>query len=81
MIDLDSPPPCYACGKPVVLHEWRDGDDHGWWWSCSDRACGMEDSAIVDARPSYRTCPATAALAAELIELRERLRAIAEKAP
>ncbi len=73
MIDLDGPPPCYACGKPVTVHEWRDGDDFGWWWSCSDRACGMEDNAVVDVRPSYRTFPATAALAAELTELRERL--------
>ena len=72
MIDLDSPPPCPECGGTVTVHEWRDDDDHGWWWSCV--ACGAENNSIVDERPTYRTFPATAALAAEIDSLRKRLR-------
>ena len=73
MIDLDSPPPCPMCGAPTTVHEYRDGDDHGWWWSCPAAACGAEDNNITDERPTPRNHPATAALAAEIEILRERL--------
>jgi hypothetical protein len=71
VIDLDGPPACRVCGTTVTVNEWREDDEHGWWWWCP--RCGLEDSEPVTVRPSYRTSPATAALAAELTELRERL--------
>jgi hypothetical protein len=76
MIDLDSPPPCPVCGTIVLVHEWRDGDyDYGWWWSCPDAGCPADGRELVDVRPTYRTFPATAALAEEVLMLRERLAA------
>lgn len=78
MIDLDGPPPCYACGKPVTVHEYCEDDytgaeQRGWWWECP--TCEANNYEVSKVRPSYRTFPATAALAAELMELRARLAA------
>ncbi|MGA0946320.1 MAG: hypothetical protein ACO3UW_11195 [Candidatus Nanopelagicales bacterium] len=71
MIDLDQPPPCYECGATVIVYEWVADGEPCYMWRCPERTCGCVSDAIE--RPSYRSAPATAALAAELDAARARI--------